>query len=108
MEKRKRPVRLGVYFTEDEFAVLRKKSKEAGLSMGDYIRRLVADKEIKQAPSADIPILIRDIRCVGTNVNQLLKQVNTTHLLDAPQMRKVLAEAWLAEKAIVDAFALED
>ena len=72
MENRKRSVRLGVYFTEAEFAQLREKSQKAGLSMGDFIRRCVADKEVKQAPSADIPILIRDIRRVGYNVDQLL------------------------------------
>lgn len=76
--------------------------------MGDFIRRCVADKEVKQAPSADIPILIRDIRRVGYNVDQLLKIANSTHLLDAPQMRKVLAHTYLAVDAIVKAYTMED
>lgn len=108
MEKRKRPVRLGVYFTESEFALLREKSKKARLSMGDFIRRCVADKEVKQAPSADIPILIRDIRRVGYNVDQLLKIANSTHLLDAPQMRKVLVQTYLAADAVLKAYTTED
>lgn len=108
MEKRKRPVRLGVYFTEAEYAVLREKSKKAGLSMGDFIRRCVADKEVKQAPSTDIPILIRDIRRVGYNVDQLLKIANSTHLLDAPQMRKVLVQTYLAADAVLKAYTTED
>ena len=76
--------------------------------MGDFIRRCVADKEVKQAPSADIPILIRDIRRVGYNVDQLLKIANSTHLLDAPQMRKVLVQTYLAADAVLKAYTTED
>ena len=76
--------------------------------MGDFIRRCVADKEVKQAPTADIPILIRDIRRVGYNVDQLLKIANSTHLIDAPQMRKVLVQTYLAADAVLKAYTTED
>lgn len=76
--------------------------------MSDFIRRCVADKEVKQAPTADIPILIRDIRRVGYNVDQLLKIANSTHLIDAPQMRKVLVQTYLAADAVLKAYTTED
>lgn len=107
MANRSRPIKFTIYLSSSENEKLTEKANKAGLSKGAFLRKQIDDCVIKEAPNADIPILIRDIRRVGTNVNQLLKQVNTTHLLDAPQMRKVLAEAWLAEKAIVDAFAPE-
>ena len=108
LKNRKRSVRLGVYFTQEEYAALREKSKSARLTMGEFIRRSIAGKEVKQAPSADIPVLIRDIRRAGNNVNQLLKIANSTHLLDAPQMRKVLAKTYLAADAVVRAYTTED
>ena len=108
MEKRKRPVRLGVYFTRDEFAALRAKADAAGLSMGDFIRRAIAGKEVKQAPSADIPTLLVELHRAGNNVNQLLQKANSAHLLDAPQMRKVLARVYLAADKVVKAYTTED
>ena len=97
-----------VFYTEDEFNALREKAKQTGLSGSEFVRRAVAGKEVKQAPSADIPILIRDIRRVGYNVDQLLKIANSTHLLDAPQMRKVLVQTYLAADAVLKAYTTED
>ena len=108
MANRNRPVKFTLYLTRAENETLQRKADKAGISKGAFLRKQIEECVIKEAPKADIPILIRDIRRAGTNVNQLLKQANTTHLLDAPQMRKVLVEAWLAEKAIVDAFAPEE
>ena len=48
-----------VCFTKDELSVLSKKAKKAGLSIGGFVRRSVADKEIKEAPPADIPFNTR-------------------------------------------------
>ena len=107
MVNRSRPIKFTIYLSSSENEKLTEKANKSGLSKAAFLRKQIDDCVIKEAPNADIPILIRDIRRVGTNVNQLLKQVYATHLLDAPQMRKVLAEAWLAEKAIVDAFAPE-
>ena len=97
-----------VFYTEDEFNALREKAKQAGLSGSEFVRRAVAGKEVKQAPTADIPILIRDIRRVGYNVDQLLKIANSTHLIDAPQMRKVLVQTYLAADAVLKAYTTED
>ena len=108
MEKRKRPIRLGVYFTRDEYAALRAKADAAGLSMGDFIRRAIAGKEVKQAPSADIPTLLMELHRAGNNVNQLLQKANSAHLLDAPQMRKVLARVYLAADKVVKAYTTEE
>lgn len=52
---RKRNCRVEVCFTKDELTVLSKKAKKAGLSIGGFVRRSVADKEIKEAPPSDIP-----------------------------------------------------
>ena len=105
---RKRTHGLLVYFSETELAELQRKSAESGLSCSAFIRRAVAGKDVKQVPPADIPILIRDIRRVGHNVNPLLTIANATHLLDAPQMRKVLAQTYLAADAVVKAYTTED
>ena len=102
---RKRNERIDVYFSEAELNVVKQKAKEAGLNCSELIRRAVLNKEVKQAPPADIPIMIRDIRRLGYNIDRLLKIADSTHLIDAPQMRKVLAQTWLMEQTIIDTFS---
>ena len=60
--------------------MLSKKAKKAGMSIGGFVRRSVADKEIKEAPPADIPILLRAMRQAGYNLDQTLKRFNTTNV----------------------------
>ena len=105
---KKRTNEIKIRLTAEEQEDLNAKVKQTLFSREEFCRRAITDKEVKQAPSADIPILIRDIRRAGYNVNQLLKIAESTHLIDAPQMRKVMAQVYLAEKAVVDAYVMED
>ena len=93
-----------VCFTKDELSVLSKKAKKAGLPIGGFVRRSVADKEIKEAPPADIPMLLRAMRQAGYNLDQTLKRFNTTNVPDMPQFRKGLEEIRAATKMVSDAY----
>ena len=64
-----------VCFTKDELSVLSKKAKKAGLSIGGFVRRSVADKEIKEAPPADIPMLLRAMRQAGYKSGSDLEEI---------------------------------
>ena len=79
-------------------------SKKAGLSIGGFVRRSVADKEIKEAPPADIPLLLRAMRQAGYNPDQTLKRFNTTNVPDMPQFRKDLEGIRAATKMVSDAY----
>lgn len=80
------------------------KAQKAHLSAGGFIRRAVKGLEVKEAPSADVPILIREIRRVGYNIEQILKIANVKGMLDVPQLRKALEDNRAAEKMIVDSY----
>ncbi len=87
---RKRNCRFEVCFTRDELSELTKKARKAHLSIGGFIRRAVSSAEIKEAPPAEYYELIRELRHIGSNLNQLLKIANTNGLFDAPRLRKAL------------------
>ena len=106
MKKRTREIKIRL--TDEELADLNAKAGQTVFSREEFCRRAIAGKEVKQAPSPDIPILIRDIRRAGSNVNQLLKLAESTHLIDAPQMRKALVQTYLAADAILNAYAMDD
>ena len=77
----------------------------------DFLDKLiehVADKEIKDGPTADVPALIQEVRRVGSNLNQILKRANSIGLLDVPQLRKDMADLRTVEKLIVDAYTMPD
>lgn len=80
------------------------KSKESRLSIGGFVRRSVADKEIKEAPPADIPLLLRAMRQAGYNLDQTLKRFNSTNVPDMPQFRKDLEGIRAATKMVSDAY----
>ena len=105
---KKRTHEIKIRFTAEELADLNAKVGKTLFSREEFCRRAITGKEVKQAPSADIPILIRDLRRAGYNANQLLKIAESTHLIDAPQMRKVMAQVYLAEKAVVDAYVMDE
>lgn len=101
---RKRKCRLEVCFTKDELSALTKKARKAHLSLGGFVRSAVSGAEIKEAPGADIPKLIYEVRRVGINIDQILKIAHTKGLLDVPQLRKALEDNRAVERMIVDAY----
>lgn len=105
---RKRNCRVEIYFDRNELEALTKKVRKSGLSREGYCRRVLNDSEVKEAPSADVPILIREVRRVGYNIDQILKLANAKGLLDVPQLRKVLEEVRAVDKQIAEAYTLSE
>ena len=64
---RKVEVRLSV----SEHNSLMEKVNRSGLSASAFIRLAVAGVPIHEAPSVDVPQLIREVRRVGNNINQI-------------------------------------
>ena len=85
-------------------SVLAKKAKKCGMSIGGFIRHSVADKQVKEAPPADVPMLLRAMRQAGYNLDQTLKRFNSTGVPDMPQFRKGLEEIRAAIKLVSDAY----
>ncbi len=104
----KRTLEMKIRFTRGELDALTKKSRKAGLSREGYCRRILNGAVVKEAPPADVPALIQEVRRVGSNLNQILKRANSIGLLDVPQLRKDVADLRTVEKLIVDAYTMPD
>ena len=100
----KRTLEMKVRFTKTEMDALTKKARKSGLSREGYCRRVLNGTEVKEAPPADVPVLIREVRRVGNTLNQIMKRANALGLMDVPQLRKALDENRVVEKLIVDAY----
>ena len=100
----KRNCRFEVRLTKDEYYDLTKKARKAWLTTGAFVRMAVAGQEIREAPSADVPVLIREVRRVGNNIDQILKIANSRGLLEVPDLRKALEDNRAIEKMIARAY----
>lgn len=101
---RKRNCRVEIYFSKNELEVLTKKVRKSGLPREGYCRRILNGATVKENPPADVPMLIREVRRVGYNIDQILKRANSIGLLDVPQLRKALEDNRAVEKLIVDTY----
>ena len=108
MLMRKRNCRVVVYFTKDELDALTKKVRRTQLSREGFLRKLASEAEIKEAPHADVPQLLNQLRRVGYNLDQILKRANSTGVLDVPQLRKDIADIRAAVKAVQDAYTMKN
>ena len=66
-----------IRLTETEKKCLIQKSKESGLKMEPFIRKLIMGCEIKAKPSGEYIRLIREINAIGNNINQIAHIANS-------------------------------
>ena len=105
---RKRNCRVEIYFTKDELESLTKKVRKSGLSRESCCRHLLNGAEIKEAPSADVPMLSHEVRRVGYNIDQILRMANARGMLDVPKLREALTENRKVEKMITAAYTMPE
>lgn len=95
-------------FTEAELSELTDKAKKTGFNREDYCRKILSGSTVKEAPHADFYGLMREVKRVGSNIDQLLKLANYKGLLDVPAIRKCLDETHETEKMLWDTFRRTD
>lgn len=101
---RKRNCRVEIYFTKTELEALTKKVRKAGLSREGYCRRILNESVVKENPPADVPMLIREVRRIGCNIDQLLMIARTKNWLIVKELEKALESNRAMEKLIVDTY----
>ena len=90
--------------TPEEKETLTEKAKLARLSREEFCRRILNGAIVKEAPSVDVRQLLRQMRHIGGNLNQLLARANTVGFIDTIQLKKELAELRKAREVIVEAY----
>ena len=71
-----RSTRLFIRVTPDEYEIVKERTAKTGLNISEYARRILMGKTIVEAPPVDLNILIREMKRVGSNLNQILKKLN--------------------------------
>ena len=82
MSNQKRLSRIYIRVTPQERAIIARRADAAGLSMSEYLRRrslVDGDRPIIATDPETLKLLYRDLRLVGSNLNQLSHEVHITH-----------------------------
>ena len=100
----KRTLEMKIRFTRGELDALTKKARKSGFSREGYSRRILNGATVKENPPADVPMLIREVRRVGCNIDQLLMIARTKNWLIVKELEKALESNRAVEKLIVDTY----
>lgn len=104
----KRTCSMVLRFTKAELEDLTKKARKTHYSREGFCRAVLNGATVKEAPDADVGRLIMEMRRVGANVNQTLKNMNASGVLDMPKFRQDMADLRAATKLIIDTYAPEE
>ena len=88
-ENRKRDVTLTIRVTKEERNAIIAKALAAGLNVTDYI--LSTNEQAIISPPPDLSPLLRELKRIGTNINQIAAKVNSG-VAYVPGMEDVAAQ----------------
>ena len=87
---RRRNIKKQIWLSEEENILLNNSSIEYGLTESDVIRMYIKKYIPKVKPSEEFYMALRDLRGIGTNLNQLAHIANTYHTLDYKLLKEEL------------------
>ena len=76
---RKRNIKKQIWIDAKEDELLKRKSKEAGLTESEFIRSLIKGYRIKAQPTEEIKSFQRDLYGIANNINQIAKVANSRY-----------------------------
>lgn len=80
---RNRTIKKQFWLNETEEKLLKEKSKKAGLSEAEFIRSFINNYKLKEKPDENFYYVLKDLRGIATNVNQLARQANRYQYVDS-------------------------
>lgn len=80
---RNRTIKKQFWLNETEEKLLKEKSKKVGLSEAEFIRSFINDYKLKEKPDENFYYVLKDLRGIATNVNQLARQANRYQYVDS-------------------------
>ena len=90
---RKRNIRKDIMLNEVENEKLIADCKKANLSYGEYFRKLLMEKEIKEKPGIEFYEVMKQLSKIGVNLNQIAYKANITNNIEKDYYKQE-AEEW--------------
>ena len=91
---RKRKHRVPERLEDDEYKKLSEWSAASNRSMNDYIRELLKDSQPVAFPPIEYQEVLRELRKIGINLNQLASKAHTLGFVDEREYRAESERLW--------------
>lgn len=85
--------KIDLRLSDRELERLNRDVKKAGMSREAYLRQLIKKIQPKELPSADYTDILKNLRQIGNNMNQIAVKANATGVIDAAEYWKTVR--WL-------------
>lgn len=101
---RKRNIDIHLFLNEEEFYLLNELSVKTNLSKSQVLRFLLSTSNLIEAPPIEYKVLIRELRAIGNNINQLIVIARSNGILNVSELKKHLDGLDLIEDKMHEAF----
>ena len=85
--------KIDLRLSDRELERLNRDVKKAGMSREAYLRQLIKKIQPKELPSADYTDILKNLRQIGNNMNQIAVKANAAGIIDAAEYWKTVR--WL-------------
>lgn len=102
-QSQKRTREIKIRFLDDELEELNRKVRKTGMSREAYCREVLNGSEVKEGPSADVPLLLREVRQNSVLLDQL---VQARGEVEGVRLAQLLDQMQEVEQMIVEAYSL--
>lgn len=100
---KKRTHSMCLRLTESEMQRLTDKAKKAGMSREQFCRSILDGAEVRELPNIEYRQFIRELRRIGSNIDQILRIAYTKAPLQVPDLKKALSSLVELEGRISEA-----
>lgn len=101
---KKRTHTMCLRLTESEMQRLTDKAKKAGMSREQFCRSILDGAEVRELPNIEYRQFIRELRRIGSNIDQILRIAYTKAPLQVPDLKKALSRLVELEGRISEAY----
>lgn len=81
----RRTIKIDLRLNEKEAAFLNASVEKSGLSRESYLRSLIKNKPIIERPPVEYFEVLRNLRQINVNLNQIALKANTLGFIDSPE-----------------------
>ena len=82
MSKRTRIYKKQFWLNEEELRALKSKAEKAGMNESELVRKMLLDYQIKEKPDDRFYEVMKYMRAISNNINQIAKKANALDFID--------------------------
>ena len=77
-----------LWLTDDEYKLLSDNASRCGLSKQEYMRSVLRSTPVKELPTMDFHEVLKELRHISINVNQIAMRANKMDFIDVKPYRE--------------------